>query len=236
MKTKIPSKFILFVLLGALALVNVSCGDDDIEPVGMTDDTPDPTDDGMDPTDDGDGMDPTDDDPMISDNPVLRINVGGGEVAYGDIVFTEDQFFTEPSEGFSNTDIGDFGDTDMDELYETERIVGMVRGSYGYEIPITNGTYNVKLHFAEIYWGAAEPNGDPTGGVGSRVFDVDIEGQVVLNDLDIFDEVGVGTALVRTFEVTIEDGEMNIILTASEDRPKLSALEVLGDGEITSGG
>ena len=59
-------------------------------------------------------------------------------------------------------------------------------------IPITNGTYNVKLHFAEIYWGAAEPNGDPTGGgTGSRVFDVDIEGQVVLNDYDIFEEVGV---------------------------------------------
>ena len=104
MKTKIPSKILLFLLVGSLTIFTVSCGgSDDVEPVGMSDDTPDPTDDdGMDPTDD-DGMDPTDDDPMVSDNPVLRLNVGGGEVAFGDIVFTEDQFFTEPSESFTNT-------------------------------------------------------------------------------------------------------------------------------------
>ncbi|NAS11312.1 malectin [Poritiphilus flavus] len=230
MKAKIPSFLIVFLLASSLCLSTFSCGgsDDNIEPVGMADDTPTddtPTDDT--PTDDT----PTDDDPIISDNPVIRINAGGEMVEVDGMVFEQDIYFTEPSDTFYNENVGDIMSTEQDTLYVTERITGTSSGGFSYEIPISNGDYNVNLYFAEIFWGAPDP-GDPSGGVGSRIFDVDIEGVVVLNDYDITGEVGLATAVIKTFTVKVEDEVLNIVFTASVDQPKISAIEVLGDGMI----
>lgn len=183
------------------------------------------TNDGPEPVDPG----PDGGNPEISDNPVVRLNSGGGEVGYGDIVFTADDFFDSTSQPFSNSSVTSVEDTDMDELYVTERIANADQGSFSYNIPITNGTYNVKLHFAEIYWGA--PDGGSEG-ANNRVFDVTIENFVKMTDFDIYAEVGAVTAVVKTFEVTVDDEELNISFSASMDRPKLSALEVLGDGQV----
>ena len=51
-----------------------------------------------------------------------------------------------------------------------------------YSFTVPNGSYLVRLHFAE-------PT-PATQAVGARVFDVNIEGQLVFNDIDIFEEPG----------------------------------------------
>jgi hypothetical protein len=142
-----------------------------------------------------------------------------------------DQFFVGDGEPFVNDMVTEIDSTDMDELYFSERISVANKGSFGYAIPVTNGTYTVKFYFAEIYWGAPNPQ-NAEGGVGLRVFDVDVEGENQINNIDLFQEVGAMTAITRMYDVEVTDGELTITFEASQDRPKLSALEIFGNGEI----
>ncbi len=99
---------------------------------------------------------------------------------------------------------------------------------------LASGRYRVVLHFAEVYFGLGCPGG---GGVGSRVFDVYLEDQKVLSKLDVYAESGgclvsiggnVGAPIVRSFEVDILDGKLDIRMPASANNAKLSALELFG--------
>lgn len=160
-------------------------------------------------------------------DPVLiAINAGGEEVIIDAMTFKKDTLFDLPSDVFSNTEITDILETEADTLYITERYPNMPLGTIGYSIPADNGTYEVKLHFAELFWGL-ENQGGVAGGVGSRIFDIFIEDTLVLDDYDIFADVGAATATIKTFETTVSDGVLNITMTASVDQPKISAIEVI---------
>jgi Malectin domain len=96
------------------------------------------------------------------------------------------------------------------------------------------GTYRVRLYFAETYWGPGCPGG---GGIGSRVFDIVLEGTTVLRNFDVFAASGgclasttsdAGVPIARTFDIPVSDGTLDISLPASADNAKLSALEVFG--------
>ena len=98
------------------------------------------------------------------------------------------------------------------------------------------GTYRVRMYFAEIFWGpGCRANVD--GGAGKRVFDIVLEGQTVLQNFDIFAESGGCTAsqsvdsgvpVVKTFEIPVNDGVLDILMPAIQDRAAISALEVFG--------
>jgi len=91
------------------------------------------------------------------------------------------------------------------------------------EIPIPNGTYDVTLHEAEIYHGG---NGNG-GGEGTRVFDISVQGQKVVEDLDLIAEVGHDAAWTTTVEdVEVTDGTLNISTTSKSDMSKFSAIEI----------
>jgi hypothetical protein len=117
--------------------------------------------------------------------------------------------------------------TDDDQLYLTQRSgsgPGKKRG-FAYAVPIDgDGPVQVRLYFAEPYWGSPE---GPEGGAGRRVFSVSAEGEVVLEDLDVYDEAGALTALVKQFEVDVQDGELNLNFVASEGEPIVAGIEVL---------
>ncbi|WP_278251890.1 malectin domain-containing carbohydrate-binding protein [Sabulibacter ruber] len=149
----------------------------------------------------------------------VRINAGGTQVtaANGD-VFNADQYFGA-GEAFTNTQIVDIAGTSDDALYRSERY-----GSFSYNIPVTSGTYRLRLHFAEIYFGAA---GGGAGGNGKRVFNVTAEGQTILSNFDIYAQVGAMTALVREFQVNVTDGTLNVALSSVVEHPKISAIEVI---------
>lgn len=166
---------------------------------------------------------------------ILRINSGGPEVVYGDIVFQADQYFEGPTEAYTNPFVTEIAETEMDELYLTERVTNNANATspFAYNIPLTNGTYTIKLYFAEIYWGLENPE-TFEGGIGSRVFNISMEGTQIFTGYDIFREVGAATAIIRMYDIEITDGVLNILFEATEDRPKVSAIEVFGNGSIGS--
>ncbi|WP_189362655.1 malectin domain-containing carbohydrate-binding protein, partial [Algibacter mikhailovii] len=168
----------------------------------------------------------------------LRINAGGPTSDYQGKTFIDDQNFTG---GYSFVN----ENADLPELYQSER--GAVPKVFDYNIPLANGTYEVTLHFAEVWWGAP---GGREGGIGSRVFDVEIEGNTVLDDYDVIEDVGTLTEVTKTFTVVVIDGslDMNFDAAGSDgaNEPTLAGIEVLSqvpneepvavaDSDITSG-
>jgi len=98
---------------------------------------------------------------------------------------------------------------ELDPMYRTERY-----GNFEYTIPVGVGSFEVQLHFAEIYW--EEP--------GERVFSVELEKEMVLVDYDITAEVGNNVPVVHAFTTTVMDGWMDIVFTTSVDFAKISGI------------
>jgi hypothetical protein len=150
-----------------------------------------------------------------------RINAGGPQVTNSIGTFAADQFYA-PTPGITYSVTSPIAGTTDDAIYQTERYSTTDNGSFSYAFPVTNGTYKVVLHFAELYWTT----------VGKRLFDVSIENNKVLDNYDIFKKVGALTATTETFNVNVTDGVLNILFDAAvaqggADRPKVSAIEVL---------
>ncbi len=212
----------LFLLIGIVLAPLSSCSNDDPEGPELENPNANPQ---PDPDPDPDP------DPTVSTTSIIRINSGGPEVSFGSITFVEDVFFsTADSEPFTNPDVTEIADTEQDEIYLTERISIASNGTYSYNIPITNGDYRVILHFAEIFWG--QPGVGASGGSNDRIFDVILEGTTVIDNYDIFTDVGGATATTQTFITTVSDEELNILFTATTNKPKISAIEIQGDGSI----
>jgi hypothetical protein len=152
----------------------------------------------------------------------LRINSGGVSfTASGNRQFIADNYFGGTTSAFSIPS-GDIFNTTDDALYYTERYAP----SFAYNIPVTNGSHNVVLHFAEIWFGAP---GGSAGGVGKRQFHVDVEGGRKLTNYDIFAAAGGAMRAIQvSLPVTVSDGTLNInFLTGAANMPKVSAIEVL---------
>ena len=160
---------------------------------------------------------------------VVRINAGGGEVSYGDSVFVADTYFSGNGKSYSNSKITDIANTALDQVYLTERSTNQNLQSFGYNIPLTNGEYEVRLHFAEIYFGAT---GGGAGGSNKRVFSVTAEESPILTAYDINAQVGPMTAVVETFNVQVTDETLNLSFSASVNQPKVSAIEIYGEGNL----
>ncbi len=161
---------------------------------------------------------------MLAEEVITRVSCGGtSQMLSGGRVFEADTFFTG-GKIFTNPSIADIAGTDDDLLYLKERSTSDDAGSFTYNIPVSPGAYTVRLHFAEIYFGATD--GGP-GGAGNRVFSVAIEQQPALTDYDIYQEAGAMTAVVKTFEAIVTDGTLTLDFTASINQPSVSAIEVL---------
>jgi N-acetylneuraminic acid mutarotase/glucose/arabinose dehydrogenase len=142
----------------------------------------------------------------------VSIRISAGSEAYTDSAgqtWEADRDFTA-GKTFSNTE--PIAGTTDDALYQSERF-----GTFAYEIPVANGTYTVTLHFAETH----------LDGAGERIFDVHAEGSLEIDDLDIFTQVGQFTALTRSFDVSVNDGILNLDFLASVDNATIAALEII---------
>lgn len=105
--------------------------------------------------------------------------------------------------------------TDDDALYQSERY-----GTFSYAIPVADGTHDVTLQFAEIYWNAA----------GKRIFDVKAEGQLILDNFDIFAAAG-GKNIAHdvTIPVCVSDGILNLDFITEKDNASVSAIHIEAD-------
>jgi hypothetical protein len=103
--------------------------------------------------------------------------------------------------------------TDIPEIYRFERY-----GLGKYTVKVPPGLYRVVLHFAETYH--REP--------GRRVFDVFLNGRLILSDLDVFEEAGdrAFAAVVRSGEVKAYE-EIEVGFRGHEGAPILNGIEVL---------
>jgi hypothetical protein len=130
---------------------------------------------------------------------------------------------------------GDVLNTSDDYLYRTAR-EGLDpkrrrNRNFNYDLPTGNGTFDVTLYFAEIYWGKVA-----AGGAGARKFHVNIEGTRRLTDYDIFARSGGAMRPVKeTFRVRVADGVLTLnFLEGSRDIPIVSAIEVVSAPATTA--
>lgn len=115
--------------------------------------------------------------------------------------------------------------TEDDELYQDLRY----RMS-AYRLLLPNGKYNVKLQFQEPCYDKED----------IRIFGIEIQGQKVIDRLDIFAQVGKNKALDYTFEdIEVADGVLVIDFVRISDGPVISGIVVEGQGvskKINCGG
>lgn len=152
----------------------------------------------------------------------IRFNAGSEEayVAYNGDLYLPDQPWTPDSPaGY----VGGYqqlpamwwipvGGTSDEMLYKPQR-----RDWGEYRISnIPNGDYLVTLRFSE----------QQVHGPGLSVFDVAIEGQTVLEDYDVFAQVGLDYASDRRFAVEVLDGELNVTAGPVVGEPHLAAVAV----------
>jgi len=117
-----------------------------------------------------------------------------------------------------NSPLHVIGDTIDDPLYQASRYA--YPGAMSYAIPVRNGDYQVVLKFAEPYWEGAR----------KRVFDVLVEGVVVVDDLDLVAAAGHNMAHDVTVDCAVTDGTIDISFSSVNREPLLSAILVVVDG------
>lgn len=155
---------------------------------------------------------------------ILRINAGGEQ--YTDSkghVWSADYGYNLGSTTVRTDAIN--GTTD-DILYQTERWHDGWRDSstpeMEYKFNVTSGMYALRLHFAEVTTGLV------------RKFDVEVEGNLAINDLDIVSEAGRFAPLVKTVITEVSDNEINIRLLRDTKSPQISAIEIIPVSTQTS--
>ncbi|MFT2011394.1 malectin domain-containing carbohydrate-binding protein [Pontibacter sp. 13R65] len=164
--------------------------------------------------------------------PTITTTVNAGGPLYTDSQSKQwgaDGYHTGGTSGNKSFDVT--GTTD-DQLYLKYRLATSASSTtpgapFSYNIPVSGpGTYTVKLHFVEPYYGA--PGGRTSGLVGARVFHVDIEGQRALSNYDIYSQDGAGKAIIKTFEnISVTDQSVDIVFTSVKNNAIVSAIEVL---------
>ena len=89
-----------------------------------------------------------------------------------------------------------------------------------WNFPVTSGTYEVRLFFAETPY---------AGGVktaGARVFSIAMEGNTVLTNYDIYGSVGMGAAK-KVFQVMVTDGVLNMNFIPVIGNPQVNGIEII---------
>ena len=115
-------------------------------------------------------------------------------------------------------DFEDIPGTDAPEIYLTERF-----GMAAYEFEVENGTYTLRLHFAETY--------DGIYGEGERVFSIKVNGVELITDMDPYKEGGgLNEPVVRTLEgIVVTDGKLVIEFIPDMQNPEINGIEVIAE-------
>jgi beta-galactosidase len=96
-----------------------------------------------------------------------------------------------------------------------------------YEFDVKEGNYLVELYFIEPWLGV----GGSINAKGMRVFDVAINGRIVLNDLDIWSEVGTNTVLKKIIKLKSKNGK--IIISFPECKAGQSLISAIAIANTT---
>ncbi|HEY8401074.1 MAG TPA: malectin domain-containing carbohydrate-binding protein [Cytophagaceae bacterium] len=174
-------------------------------------------------------------DPEVYESILYRVNAGGLTVEGPDPgqIPWEDDDFTSPS-NYSNYT------TTLNKVYQSNDPISLHSSvpegtpEYIFHQERSIGTWDintmewdfaveagrkveVRLYFAELYF--TDPN--------IRVFDVYIDGQLMLDDYDILADVGHDVGVMKTFTITTEDDNLDIDFKRVKNQPKINAIEIL---------
>lgn len=106
-------------------------------------------------------------------------------------------------------------------IYERSRMV--IGNDMEWEFPVTSaGHYSVELFFAEAAISGRE--------IGSWIFDVSLEDQLVLDNYDAVADMGKGGVNSHKFNITVNDGNLNIIFREIQGNPMITAIEIIALG------
>ncbi|KAK8643717.1 hypothetical protein V6N13_013000 [Hibiscus sabdariffa] len=190
----------------------------------------------------------------------LFINCGGEGMSVNGDDYEEDLSTLGPSNFFSSADKWAYSSTGVymgnENAYYTVRTSSAVNGLDFYKsarlaplslkyygLCLLEGNYKVQLHFAEIMFS----DNQTFVSLGSRLFDISIQGQVVLENFNIMEEAGgVGKGITREFNVDVNGSTLEIHLfwrgkgtTAIPDRgvygPLISAITVTPNFNVDTG-
>jgi hypothetical protein len=154
--------------------------------------------------------------PVIINKDDIRINAGGLQYTdnYGNIWIADKYYNT----GTNSSTTSPISGTLDDKIYQTERYDTTDLPELSYNIPVQNGDYDVTLDFVEMWSGAFKNN--------IRVFDVYIQNNLVIDNLDIFKEVGANTKLSKTFKISVNSNNINIRFQRILQNPSISGIEI----------
>ena len=99
----------------------------------------------------------------------------------------------------------DIRGTKSDELFQFFRFG---RHRLWYDLPVPDGDYRVELYFAEPWHG--KDGGEQGDYEGMRIFDVAINGETLVDDLDPWAEAGYCGALKRVVNAKAKNGRLHI--------------------------
>ena len=157
----------------------------------------------------------------------VRINVGGASLVSNAGDWSPDAAYVNTGNIYATTQSIDTSGVPSNvpsAVFQSERWDPASGSEMVFTVPLANGDYEARLYFAEIYSGAYS--------VGSRVFDVVMEGQTVLSNMDVYGEVGSNTALMKVIPVTVSDGALNIEFIHVVENPAIKGIEILTAGGL----
>jgi hypothetical protein len=102
-------------------------------------------------------------------------------------------------------------------LYQSIALEAIAGNSFGYEFPLPVGDWRAVCHFAEF---------DPGVEIGERIIGIGVAGVTVEAGLDVLDEAGLETALLKDY-VFVSDGVFTATFSGVVGIGYVSALEVL---------
>ncbi|MEJ0090888.1 MAG: malectin domain-containing carbohydrate-binding protein [Limisphaerales bacterium] len=147
--------------------------------------------------------------------PVIRIKAGATKP-----FIDADGNVWEADRGFADGDMVSrdenllIANTKNPALYRSEHY-----GMTAFSVPLANGRYTIKLHFAETF-GAID-------GPGRRVFSFNVAGHE-FKDFDLFAMAGGSQrAYVESADVDITGGKLDITFTPNMENPELNGIEII---------
>ena len=145
-------------------------------------------------------------------NYLIRINAGGSATNgwLGDQEWTDERNYGQIGGTKGKSPGQAIAGTEDDVIYQTE-LWGLVK----YQVQLPAGKYDVTLMMAENYFQET----------GKRVFDINLEGNYIAQNLDLFNAVGNHTAFtIENKNIQVNDGILDIHFGANQDNALLNGL------------
>ncbi len=148
----------------------------------------------------------------------IRLNTGGNTTDNKNNLWLSDA--TTATGGTVYTTSSSVANTQNQSLFKSERY----GKNFSYIKTVPNGTYTINFNFSEIYFTT----------VGSRVFNVDVNGTRVFGNYDILTQAAPFTALTKSYTLNVTAGQIKIDFSTVTDNAKIASLEIIQTGSSSS--